>query len=198
MRPLAAAFTLAVMLAPAAPAALAAQAVVDPGMTKAQVVAKLGRPAVERTAGTATYLYYRNGVERTAGMSDIVVLEDDKVVDAIFRSSARKYSGKSSSPAAIPAEVARKHPPVTPPPEAPMAAPAVPAAAPAPAPPSGARATQKMPAEKAQEAQIVAPVPPARSAILEREKAAARAADSAKAAKAAKTDSSAAKKKPQT
>jgi len=31
-------------------------------------------------------------------MSDLVVLDSDKVVDAVFRSSARRYSGTSSSP----------------------------------------------------------------------------------------------------
>jgi hypothetical protein len=39
-------------------------------------------------------------------MDDLVLLENDAVVDAIFRSPERAYSGKSSSPRAIPAEVA--------------------------------------------------------------------------------------------
>jgi hypothetical protein len=99
-----------VLLLTAAAGAARAQAVVDPGMTKAQVVAKLGKPAVEKSTGTSTYLFYRNGMEKTVGMSDVVVIEADKVVDAVFRSSTRRYSGKSSSPSAVPADVARKHP----------------------------------------------------------------------------------------
>lgn len=188
MRPLAA-LTLLILVSSGP---LGAQAVVDPGMTKAQVIATLGSPAAEKSSATATYLYYKNGVERTVGMSDVVVLENDMVVDAILRSTARKYSGKSSSPAAIPAEEARKRAP-TPPPQ--MAEPAMPAAAPAAPATSAAKEAQKMPAERAQEAKVAVPVPQARSAILEREKAAAKAADSAKAAKAAKPDSAAPPKK---
>jgi hypothetical protein len=83
-----------------------AQASIDPGMTKDQVVARLGKPASEHSSGTTTYLYYRNGQERKMGMSDMVALENGKVVDAVFRSSARKYTGKSSSPAPVSAEAA--------------------------------------------------------------------------------------------
>ena len=92
-------------------AALSAQAVVDPGTSKAQVIAKLGKPNVERSADSLTFLFYRNGVEHRVGMSDVVTLTNDAVVDAMFRSPARHYSGKSSSPVAIPAEVARKQRP---------------------------------------------------------------------------------------
>lgn len=86
---------------------LRAQTVVDPGMTKAAVVAKLGAPAIERTSGDATYLFYKNGCERKCGMHDVVVLEKGVVVDAVFRAAARRYSGKSSSPRMIPAAEAR-------------------------------------------------------------------------------------------
>jgi outer membrane protein assembly factor BamE (lipoprotein component of BamABCDE complex) len=102
MRTLTAAAILLVALAGSA----AAQATIDPGMTKQQVIAKLGQPASEHSKGTATYLYYRNGQEKKMGMSDMVALDNDKVVDAVFRSSQRKYSGKSSSPAAVPAAAA--------------------------------------------------------------------------------------------
>jgi hypothetical protein len=193
MRPVAA---LAVLLL-AVPATIRAQATIDPGMSKAQVVAKLGRPAVEKASGTATYLYYRNGAEKSVGMSDVVVLEGDKVVDAVFRSRARAYSGKSSSPSAIPAAIARKHPPVTPPPSAQAAAPPAPGVAATKAAPTiGVKAAQKMPAEKAQEAEIAKPTPQARSPQAEAEKAAA-AAKKADSVKAAKQDSIAkATKKP--
>lgn len=85
-----------------------AQAAIAPGMSKAQVIEKLGKPVAERTTGTSTFLFYRNGEERKVGMNDIVTLESDKVTDAVFRSSARTYSGTSSSPAAISAATAIK------------------------------------------------------------------------------------------
>lgn len=74
---------------------------IDPGMTRAQVVAKLGEPMSTRTYEGHTYLLYKNGCERSCGMSDLVVLDSDKVVDAVFRSNARHYSGTSSSPRMI-------------------------------------------------------------------------------------------------
>jgi outer membrane protein assembly factor BamE (lipoprotein component of BamABCDE complex) len=76
-------------------------ATIDSGMSRAQVVAKLGEPMSSRTYDGHTYLLYKNGCERSCGMSDLVVLDSDKVVDAIFRSSARRYSGTSSSPRMI-------------------------------------------------------------------------------------------------
>jgi len=87
---------------------LSAQAVVTPGMQKAQVLATLGAPAIERTTGGATYLFYRNGCERTCGMNDLVILDQGAVVDAVFRSAKRKFSGASSSPRMIPAAEARR------------------------------------------------------------------------------------------
>lgn len=93
---------------------LSAQSVVDPGMAKAQVVERLGAPAIERAAGDATYLFYRNGCERTCGMNDVVVLDKGKVVDAVFRSTTRRYSGASSSPRMIPAAEAIKARPTKP------------------------------------------------------------------------------------
>lgn len=82
---------------------VSAQVVIDPGMPKAQVVARLGRPAVERTTGDATFLFFANDCHRTCGMNDLVVLDKGVVVDAIFRSAKRRYSGASSSPRMIPA-----------------------------------------------------------------------------------------------
>lgn len=151
----------------------AAQAVIDPGMTRAQVIAKLGPPAVERSADGSTYLFYRNGTERRVGMNDLVVLEGDKVVDAVLRSSARKYSGKSSSPLAIPPEVARKGSPtparaLTVPAGSSAAAPAVaPATAGAPTAPTGGKL---LPAARAQLNDRANPMPQARSAILDQQK----------------------------
>ncbi len=79
------------------PAAARAQSI-DPGFTRAQVEARLGKPAAERTIGDFTYLFYNNGCEVTCGQHDIVTLKSGKVSDAIFRGTARSYTGKSSSP----------------------------------------------------------------------------------------------------
>ncbi len=74
---------------------------IDSGMSKDQVVARLGKPISEHSSGGSTYLYYSNGDEKKYGMHDMVALENGKVVDAVFRSSARHYTGKSSSPVAV-------------------------------------------------------------------------------------------------
>lgn len=103
-----------VLLLTLAASPLAAQAVVDPGLSKARVVERLGAPAFERAAGSAAFLFYQNGCERTCGMHDVVVLEKGAVVDAIFRSSKRRYSGVSSSPRMIPAVEAVKARPTKP------------------------------------------------------------------------------------
>lgn len=95
-------------LASAAPLAAQSVAKVDPGMSKEQVVAALGQPASVRSKDNFTYLLYRNGCEKTCGMQDLVVLDSGKVIDAVFRSSARRYSGTSSSPRMIDQAEARK------------------------------------------------------------------------------------------
>lgn len=74
---------------------------IDPGMTHDEVVQRLGKPLNERTSGTHTYMFYRNGCEKTCGMNDLVVLEDGKVVDAVFRNGVRSYTGTSTSPAGV-------------------------------------------------------------------------------------------------
>ena len=99
-------FAIVTLLIVAASATALAQASIDPGMSKAQVIAKLGKPASEHSNGSSTFLYYKNGQEKKMGMSDLVMIENDKVVDAVFRSSGRKYSGKSSSSAPVSAEAA--------------------------------------------------------------------------------------------
>ena len=101
---------------PAAPtraAAPAAQNSIDPGMSRAQVVERFGKPASEHSRGEFMYLFYSNGVEKSVGMSDLVVLQGDKVVDAVLRSARRTYSGTSSSPKAISAKEAAKGKPTT-------------------------------------------------------------------------------------
>ena len=87
--------------------ALGAQTVatIDPGMTREQVVAKIGQPLSSRSYESFTYLLFKNGCEKKCGMSDLVVLDSGKVVDAVFRAKGRTYSGTSSSPHMItPAE----------------------------------------------------------------------------------------------
>ena len=80
---------------------------IDPGMSREQVVARLGQPLSSRSYDGYMYLFYRNGCEKKCGMNDIVVLDSGKVVDAVFRSSKRHYSGTSSSPRMISAAEAR-------------------------------------------------------------------------------------------
>jgi hypothetical protein len=81
---------------------------IDPGMSRAQVVARLGQPLSSRSYDGYTYLFYRNGCEKKCGMNDLVVLDSGKVVDAVFRSSTRRYTGTSSSPRMISAAEARR------------------------------------------------------------------------------------------
>jgi hypothetical protein len=96
------------LLGLAAAAAGQAPKTVDPGMTQTQVVERIGQPDGTRSSGNFTYMFYKNGCVKTCGMDDIVILDSNSVVDAIFRSPERHYSGKSSSPHSIPADVAAK------------------------------------------------------------------------------------------
>ena len=94
----------ALLLAIIVPAVLGAQShtnSVSPGMSRARVVAALGTPSTERTVGEFEYLFYANACGKRCGMNDLVILRRDSVVDAIFRSNARHYTGTSSSPMAI-------------------------------------------------------------------------------------------------
>ena len=79
---------------------------ISPGMSRAQVIAALGQPITLRQADGYTYIFYKNTCTRACGMNDLVVLRSDSVVDAIFRSPDRHYTGTSSSPTMIPARVA--------------------------------------------------------------------------------------------
>jgi hypothetical protein len=100
--------TLALLCAIAAPSAAQAPRSIDPGMSEAKVVERLGAADATRSAGDFKYLFYHNGCIKQCGMDDVVILQKDSVVDAMFRSSDRSYSGKSSSPRAIPADVAAR------------------------------------------------------------------------------------------
>lgn len=71
---------------------------VAPGMGEDDVIALWGAPAARRHAGTFTYLHYPNGCELSCGTTDIVILQDGQVVDAVVRWAGHGYSGQSSSP----------------------------------------------------------------------------------------------------
>jgi hypothetical protein len=98
----------ALLCALAAPAVAQAPKSIDPGMSEAKVAERLGQPDASRTAGDFKYLFYHNDCIKQCGMDDVVILQKDSVVDAMFRSVERSYSGKSSSPRAISAEVAAR------------------------------------------------------------------------------------------
>ena len=71
---------------------------VEPGWTAEDVVSVWGEPVTQRSSGTWTFLYFRNGCERACGTFDVVLLERDQVVDAIVRGPGHTYGGISSSP----------------------------------------------------------------------------------------------------
>ena len=96
---------------------------IDPGMTRAQVIERLGKPATVRTYQGSTYLMYSNKCGKKCGMQDIVILDHDVVVDAVFRSPDRHYTGTSSSPeATAPNSRSQHNQPLAVPPAEPAAA----------------------------------------------------------------------------
>jgi hypothetical protein len=115
---------------PVRPALAQAPVTIDSGMTRAQVVSRLGEPISSRTYREHTYMLYRNGCEQKCGMNDLVVLDSGRVVDAVFRSGARHYSGTSSSPHMISTADAAKDAKATHP--TPLTVPAPPKKNPAP------------------------------------------------------------------
>lgn len=102
------ALAVALLCAFAAPGRAQAPKSIDPGMSEAKVVERLGQPDASRTSGDFKYLFYHNGCIKQCGMDDVVIMQKDSVVDAMFRSADRAYTGKSSSPRAIPADVAAR------------------------------------------------------------------------------------------
>lgn len=101
-------FVFALLCVAASAAVAQAPKSIDPGMSEAKVVERLGQPDASRASGDFKYLFYHNSCIRQCGMDDVVILQKDSVVDAMFRSADRGYSGKSSSPRAIPADVAAR------------------------------------------------------------------------------------------
>ena len=100
-----------ILLAHAAVAGAQGAGTISPGMSRAKVVAALGAPNTERTVAEFRYLFYRNACGKECGMNDLVILRNDAVVDAIFRSTSRRYTGQSSSPAPISAKDAAERAP---------------------------------------------------------------------------------------
>lgn len=80
-------------LALTAAAPVAAQRTISPGMTEGQVRSVLGAPATARTTDGWTYLYYHNGCPVRCGSDDVVFLQDGRVVAAVFRTGARRFTG---------------------------------------------------------------------------------------------------------
>jgi hypothetical protein len=70
----------AALLAASSPAA--AQTI-SPGMTSAQV----------RSVGDWSYLYYLNGCAVRCGSDDVVFIQNDRVVAAVFRTGSRRFAG---------------------------------------------------------------------------------------------------------
>lgn len=83
-------WTVAALLAAAAPAA--AQTIA-PGMSSAQVQSILGAPVTTRQAGDWSYLYYLNGCAVRCGSDDVVFMQNDRVVTAVFRTGRRRFAG---------------------------------------------------------------------------------------------------------
>ena len=102
---------LALLCAPAACLSQQKDKTVSPGMSETQVIQALGKPATKRSVGERTYMFYANSCGRNCGMNDLVILSRDSVVDAIFRSPDRHYTGTSSSPESVSAKAAAKSTP---------------------------------------------------------------------------------------
>jgi hypothetical protein len=73
-----------------------AQATISEGMTTDQVRATFGAPATTRAAGEWTYWYYHNGCPRRCGSDDVVFFRGDRVVAAVLRTGARRFSGPAA------------------------------------------------------------------------------------------------------
>ncbi len=78
------------LLAAASPAA--AQTI-SPGMTSSQVRSLLGEPVTVRSVGDWSYLYYLNGCAVRCGSDDVVFIQNDRVVAAVFRKGSRRFAG---------------------------------------------------------------------------------------------------------
>jgi hypothetical protein len=82
---------VALLLLASAP--VQAQSVISQGMTPEQVRETFGAPATTRTSGEWTYWYYHNGCPNRCGSDDVVFFREERVVAAVLRTRARRFSG---------------------------------------------------------------------------------------------------------
>ena len=92
---------IVVLMAPRAAVAQTQPVSIDPGMTKEQVLARLGNPSEESHSGSFTYLLYNSDCGAKCRQDDLVVLERGVVTDAVFQSGKRTYTGQSEQPSAL-------------------------------------------------------------------------------------------------
>lgn len=80
------------------PSAPAAAQTVSAGMTESQVRSALGAPAATRSSDDGwTYLFYHNGCAVRCGSDDVVFLQGDRVVTAVFRTPRRRFAGPAAA-----------------------------------------------------------------------------------------------------
>jgi hypothetical protein len=80
------------------PCAPAAAQTVRAGMTESQVRSTLGEPAATRRSDDGwSYLFYLNGCAVRCGSDDVVFLQGDRVVTAVFRTGRRRFAGPAAS-----------------------------------------------------------------------------------------------------
>lgn len=74
------------------------------GMSEEEVLAEFGAPAVRRTVGRWTYLFYANGCPVRCGSDDVVTLEAGRVVAAVLRTRMRRLveAGGAGAPPGTP------------------------------------------------------------------------------------------------
>jgi hypothetical protein len=92
---------IVVLMAPCVAVAQTKPVSIDPGMTKEQVLARLGNPSEESHSGSFTYLLYNSDCGAKCRQDDLVVLERGVVTDAVFQSGKRAYTGQSTQPSAL-------------------------------------------------------------------------------------------------
>ena len=93
---------LAAVLALAVSTPALGQRTISAGMTEAQVRTAFGAPATTRAAGEWTYWYYHNGCPTRCGSDDVVFFREERVVAAVLRTSARRFSGPRANDALEP------------------------------------------------------------------------------------------------
>ena len=75
---------------------------ISAGMSADQVRATFGAPATTREEGGWAYWFYHNGCPVRCGSDDVVFFREGRVVAAVLRTSARRFSGPRASDALEP------------------------------------------------------------------------------------------------